>query len=58
MEARLNLLDRLMSLACAVALLWPASWWIHMIGLAVLVLLFLKSFRASRKADLAAGLRG
>ncbi len=57
MEARLPLVDRLMSLACAVALLWPASWWIHMIGLAVLALLFLKSFRTSRKADRAAGLR-
>ncbi len=53
MEARLSLVDRLLSLVCAVALLWPAEWWIHAIGMVVLVVLFLKSFRKSRKADLA-----
>jgi len=51
MEARLDLLSRLLSVGCAVALLWPAEWWVHAIGLAVLVVLFAKSFRASRKAD-------
>jgi len=51
MEARLDLFTRLLSLGCAVALLWPAVWWVHMVGLAVLVILFANSFRASRKAD-------
>ncbi len=57
MEARLNVVDRLLCLGCAVALLWPASWWVHTIGLVGLVVLFLKSFRTSRKADIAAGRR-
>ena len=52
MEAKLSILDRLLALGCAVALLWPTDWWIHMGGLVVLVVLFLKSFRASRRADL------
>jgi TRAP transporter 4TM/12TM fusion protein len=58
MEARLSLLDRLLSVACAFALLWPLVWWIHAIGLAVLVALFLKSFRRSRKDDFEAGRLG
>ncbi len=57
MEARLSLLDRLLSVACAFALLWPLPWWVHVVGLAVLTFLFLKSFRVSRKADLMAGRR-
>ncbi|MBF0277072.1 MAG: TRAP transporter fused permease subunit [SAR324 cluster bacterium] len=52
MEARLNLLERLLSTACAVLLLWPLSWWIHLIGLAVLGLIFLKSFRTSSRFEL------
>ncbi len=52
MEARLDLFTRLLSLGCAVALLWPADWWVHATGLTVLVILFLKSFRTSRKADM------
>jgi TRAP-type uncharacterized transport system fused permease subunit len=51
MEARLDLFTRFLSLGCAVALLWPAEWWVHATGLAVLIILFAKSFRASRKAD-------
>jgi len=57
MEAKLNIVERLLTLGCAVSLLWPADWWVHMIGLAGLVMLFFKSFRASRRADIAAGRR-
>jgi len=53
MEARLNLPLRLLCFGCAVALLWPAAWWVHMAGLAVLAVLFVNSFRASRRAPLA-----
>ena len=53
MEAKLNLLTRFLSIGCAVALLWPAIWWIHLIGLVVLSGLFLINFRASRKQALA-----
>ncbi len=49
MEARLSLFVRLLSIVCAVVLLWPAVWWVHTIGLVVLIGLFLSSFRASRK---------
>ena len=49
MEAKLSWLPRLFSLACAVALLWPAAIWIHLIGLAGLIGLFLQSFRTSRR---------
>ena len=51
MEARLDLVSRLLAVACAVALLWPTVWWVHAIGLVVLVILFVRSFQASRKAD-------
>jgi len=54
MEARISLLVRLMSLGCAVALLWPLAWWIHLIGMVALIFLFLASFRTSRKETLAA----
>lgn len=49
MEAKLNLLMRLLSLGCAVALLWPAPWFVHAAGLVILVILFLNSFRCSRQ---------
>ena len=49
MEARLNLLLRLLSFGCAIALLWPAPIWVHVTGLVALVLLFLHSFRTSRR---------
>jgi TRAP transporter 4TM/12TM fusion protein len=51
MEARLDLVSRILSVVCAVALLWPAAWWVHAVGLVGLVVLFMKSFRTSRKAD-------
>jgi len=54
MEARLDLITRFLSFGCAVALLWPAEWWVHMIGLVVLVILFMKSFKTSRNADMLA----
>jgi TRAP transporter 4TM/12TM fusion protein len=53
MEARLNLPLRLLALGCAFALLWPAAWWVHTVGLVVLVGLFLISFRTSRRSTLA-----
>jgi TRAP transporter 4TM/12TM fusion protein len=53
MEARLSLLSRLLALGCAVVLLWPSAWWVHTAGLAVLVVLFVASFRTSRRASLA-----
>ena len=49
MEAKLNWPLRILALACAVALLWPAEIWVHMIGLVVIILLFAHSFRTSRK---------
>ena len=52
MEAKLNVLMRLLSLGCALALLWPAPWFVHAVGLAVLVMLFLASFRSSRRREL------
>ena len=55
MEARLSLPLRLLSLGCAVALLWPTAWWVHTLGLVVLLGLFWSSMRASRKALPAAG---
>ncbi len=51
MEARLKLPERLISLVCAAALLWPAAWWVHAAGLTVLCALFFRSFRTSRRAD-------
>ncbi len=54
MEARLGLIARLLSIACAVALLWPAPWYVHAVGLVVLVGLFLQSFRTSRRQAQAA----
>ena len=49
MEARLTLFVRLLTLGCAVALLWPSPWWVHTAGLVVLVGIFLTSFRTSRQ---------
>ena len=51
MEAKLDLVTRFLVLGCAVALLWPADVWVHAIGMAALIVLFVKSFRTSRKAD-------
>jgi len=52
MEARLNLPLRLVALGCATALLWPVPWWVHTIGLLVLIALFLYNFRVSRRATM------
>jgi len=49
METRLNLPLRLATLSCAVALLWPAPWYVHSAGLAVLVALFVPNFRRARQ---------
>lgn len=54
MEARLNPLLRLLTLGTAVALLWPTTLLVHLAGLVVLVVIFLMSFRASRKETIAA----
>lgn len=48
MEAKLDWITRLLSFGCAAALLWPADWWVHLVGLVGLVILFLRSFRQSR----------
>jgi TRAP transporter 4TM/12TM fusion protein len=52
MEARLSLPLRLLTLACAAALLWPASLWVHLAGLLVLIGLFMLSFKVSRREAL------
>jgi len=49
METRLPLPFRLLSFACAAALLWPAPWWVHLAGLLVLLVLFVTNFRKSRQ---------
>lgn len=49
METRLSLSLRLVSLGCAVALLWPAAWYVHAAGLVVLVAVFIPNFRAARR---------
>ncbi len=49
METRLNPLFRLLTLAAAVALLWPTTLLVHLAGLVVLVGIFITSFRASQK---------
>jgi TRAP transporter 4TM/12TM fusion protein len=54
MEARITLPVRLLSIGCAVALLWPAVLWVHLIGLVVLIVLFTNSFRKSRRETAAA----
>ncbi len=48
METKLNLPLRLATLGCAVALLWPAGWWVHLAGLLGLAALFWGNLRASR----------
>ena len=45
MESKLNPLFRLLSLAAAAALLWPAPWLVHLAGLIVLIGLFILSKR-------------
>ncbi|WP_020674576.1 TRAP transporter permease [Geopsychrobacter electrodiphilus] len=54
METRLGWPLRLLTLACAGALLWPSPWWVHVAGLLVLSWLFMRSFRTSRREELVA----
>ncbi len=49
MEAALSLPIRLLTLGCAVALLYPFSLLVHIAGLAVLAVIFFFSFRTSRR---------
>ncbi len=49
MEAKLRWPMRLLTLCCAVALLWPVAWPVHLAGMLVLIGLFIISFRTSRK---------
>ena len=49
MEARLSLFYRLLTFVCAVALLWPAPWWVHSPGLVMLIGIFMSSFYTSRR---------
>jgi len=49
METRLQLPIRLLTLGCAVALLWPLPWIAHLAGLAGLLVLFGMNFRRSRR---------
>jgi TRAP-type uncharacterized transport system fused permease subunit len=51
MENRLSMIARLLTFGSAVALLWPASWWVHMLGLVVLTYIFMTSFRSSRSEN-------
>ena len=40
MEAKLNILFRLLALTAAGALLWPAAWYVHIAGLFILIVVF------------------
>jgi len=48
METRLNLLPRLLVLGAAVALLWPTTLLVHIIGLVVLLVIFVLNWRAGQ----------
>jgi TRAP-type uncharacterized transport system fused permease subunit len=47
MEMRIGFWVRVLTFGCAGALLWPASWWVH---LAALAGLFVSNWRESRRA--------
>ncbi len=53
MEAKLNWPVRLLTFGCALALLWPLAWWLHLAGLVVLSGIFILSFRTSRREAMA-----
>ncbi len=53
MEAKLNLLLRLLALLAAAALLWPVEWYIHACGLVLLVLIFVVNRQQLTKAAIA-----
>ncbi len=49
METKLNLTFRLLAVGCAIALLWPAAWWVHTAGLVVLLVIFVINWREGQK---------
>ncbi|NOY12124.1 MAG: TRAP transporter fused permease subunit [Deltaproteobacteria bacterium] len=49
METRLSFFIRLLTLGCAGALLWPAAWWVHTIGLFALIGIFVTNRRDEQK---------
>ena len=51
MESRLNPLFRLLTLAAAVALLWPTTWLIHLAGLGLLAVIFIINWRAGQQGS-------
>ena len=51
MEAKLSILLRLLVLGAAAALLWPTTWWIHLLGLAVFVVVFVLNWRLSQNSN-------
>jgi len=48
MEARLSPPFRLVTLGAAVALLWPTTWYVHLVGLVVLMVIFTLNWRVSK----------
>jgi TRAP-type uncharacterized transport system fused permease subunit len=54
MEMPIGIFVRLLTLGCAGLLLWPASWWVHLVGLVTLVVLFVLNWQESRR-DLTKG---
>lgn len=48
MENKLNLLFRLLTFTAAAALLWPTTWWIHLVGLVMLIGIFIVNRRATQ----------
>ncbi|MDA3903063.1 MAG: TRAP transporter fused permease subunit [Desulfuromusa sp.] len=48
MEAKLNPLVRLLTLVTAIALLWPTTWLIHLVGLVVLIGIFVFNRRVTQ----------
>ncbi|MBU0971120.1 MAG: TRAP transporter fused permease subunit [Proteobacteria bacterium] len=48
MEKKIGLFVRLLTFGCALALLWPSPWWVHLAGLVGLMGIFILNWRASR----------
>ena len=51
MEAKLNILFRLLTLVAAAALLWPAPVVVHIAGIGLLAVIFFLNWKASRSAS-------
>ncbi len=49
MEMRLNILFRLVALVAAALLLWPLPWFVHVVGLIVLIVLFVSNRRQANR---------